>query len=154
MIDLVLAYRPNGSCVGIRTQYDYVNSVAASDKLQGDDLNEARSVTCFGALAAPQQGQVNIRPVILAKAFNVPQETADDALELVNEIGGSDTGFQVAEMLAEYSDFDRERPPMKFSVDRPEPPADFWYVEDGKYICPTCGEENCGWMAKILAEAK
>jgi len=149
MIDLILAYRPNGCLVGIVPQYDYVNSVKQTDDLEGDELDRRRAVQCFGTLVAPAQGQLDIRPLIMAVAFGVPKQTANDCVELINQIGGSTTGFNVADTLKAYSNFDPKREPMKFSLeDKPELPPDVWHIENGKRICPCCSEEDCGWMGK------
>jgi len=148
-VDLVLAYRPNGCIVGCKTAYDYNTSV--NGDYRQSELAYMRSTQCFGHLAAPPVGQTNVRPVIVACAGAVPDDIANDVVELVNEIGGSDSGFEAATLLTEFSDFDNRRSPLEFRVERQRAIVDVPYTDqDGSQRCPVCDEINCGWLAHDL----
>lgn len=150
MFDLVLAYRPNGCVVGCMTQFDFAN-VEAEDV--GLGIDAARAAVAFGHLAAPPQGQINVRPIIIARATAVPDEVAQDSVDLIHNVGGADSGFRVAELLREYSDFDPQRTPLEVIIDRPPPVKDRPYRDaDGSLKCPVCGEINCGWLAQDMRQ--
>ena len=150
----MLAYRPNGCVVGCMTQYDFVNQDVAREGRDGATRDIILATIAFGHLAAPPQGQINVRPVIIARASGVPEAIAGDCIELVNEIGGSESGFRVADFLREYSDFDPQRDPLAIIVDRPPEVHDVPYRDnDGALRCPVCGEINCGWLAEKVRNA-
>lgn len=147
-MDLICAYRENGCVVGIKTLFDYVN-VRLPEGTPDEEAELQRQIICFGNLTAPQIGHINIRNVIVARATGVPDDIANDAVELVNTVGGQQTGFNVAEMLEPFSNFDPGMPPMAVQAQRPEaPPLDLPVELEGRQICPVCGESNCGWLAE------
>jgi len=154
-MDLICAYRPNGCVVGIRTLFDYVASVRQEDGQGRDEVDIQRSIRCFGHLTAPQAGQINTRDIIIARASAVPDQVANDAVELVNNVGGADAGFDVAGMLERYSNFDPGLPVLQVQAERPEAPAvDLPVDYRGQQLCPVCGEVNCGWLAQGVRERR
>ena len=156
-MNLILAYRQNGSLVGAITSFDFTNSIAnVPEDSTPEDLFEARCIRVFGDLAAPPVGQVNMRPVIVAQAFAVPDDLANDSVELIHTVGGTDTGFKVAADLTQYSDFDAEKEPLNIQVERNQAPAiDTPYNDaDGNYVCPVCAEINCGWLAQEIQQRR
>jgi len=154
-VDLVCAYRPNGCIVGLVTNFDYIATVLGRDGQDREEIELQRNVACFGHLTAPQAGQINTRDVIVAKANTVPDQVANDALELINTVGGTQTGFDVADMLREYSDFSPDMPVLNVQAQRPEPPpVDLPVDRGGQQLCPVCGENNCGWLAQAVRERR
>jgi len=153
-IDLVCAYRENGFVAGVTTLYDFVNSVK-DDAASPGELELARGIKCFGNLTAPQQGQMRIRPVIVCRCTGVPDELAEEVIELVESVGGSDIGFRVSKWLEGYSDFSPDRAPLAVKVKRPNVPLFDEPYTDANDVerCPCCGEVDCGWLAEDAKQA-
>ena len=154
-MDLVCAYRPNGCVVGIKTSFDYTNSIHPREGQEPGEIDLQRSIACFGHLTAPQAGQINTRDIIIAWAEAVPDQVANDVVELVNDVGGADAGFQVARMLEPYSNFAPDLPVLRVQAERPEaPPVDLPVEHGGQQLCPVCGEVNCGWLAQAARQRR